>query len=280
MNNIKQALKPDKNSKNKRTPPTAEQVQELEELGINLVAIDTNQEFIEKLKKLQQIGVDVSKIQYKDTIRKLAQRSGINITEEQAEELGLKLDDNIGSKLSRIKKALKPDKNGKKKITPPTAEQVQELEELGINLDVEDRTTNQEFIEKLKKLQQVGVDVSDIKRKDTIQKLAQKSGINITEEQAEELGLKLDDNIGQKLYTIKEALKPDKNSKNKRTPLTPEQAQELEAMGLNLEIKKRKAKEVAEATISAIKDVELADKVYGELQSLVEKTKEEGSVEK
>ena len=51
-------------------------------------------------------------------------------------------------------------------------------------------------------------------------------------------------------------------------------------MGLNLEIKKRKAKEVAEATISAIKDVELADKVYGELQSLVEKTKEAGSVEK
>ena len=47
-------------------------------------------------------------------------------------------------------------------------------------------------------------------------------------------------------------------------------------MGLNLEIKKRKAKEVAEATISAIKDVELADKVYGELQSLVEKTKEAG----
>ena len=51
-------------------------------------------------------------------------------------------------------------------------------------------------------------------------------------------------------------------------------------MGLNLETKKRKAKEVAEATISAIKDVELADKAYGELQSLVEKTKEEGSVEK
>ena len=47
-------------------------------------------------------------------------------------------------------------------------------------------------------------------------------------------------------------------------------------MGLNLEIKKRKAKEVAEATISAIKDIELADKAYGELQSLVEKTKEAG----
>ena len=151
---------------------------------------------------------------------------------------------------------------------------MQELEELGINLDAID--TNQEFIEKLKKLQQIGVDVSKIQRKDTIQKLAQRSGITITEEQAEGLGLKLDDNIGNKLSRIKQALKPDRNGKKKKTPPTPEQVQELEAMGLNLETKKRKAKEVAEATISAIKDVELADKAYGELQSLVEKTKEAG----
>ena len=79
-----------------------------------------------------------------------------------------------------------------------------------------------------------------------------------------------------KLSNIKRALKPNENAKKKKTPPTPEQAQELEAMGLNLETKKRKAKEVAEATISAIKDVELADKAYGELQSLVEKTKEAG----
>ena len=286
LKNIKQALKPNENAKNKRIPPTAVQVQELEELGINLDVkdrtIDKNQEFIEKLKKLQQIGVDVSKIQKKDTIQKLAQRSGITITEEQAEELGIKLDDNIGIKLKNIKQALKPNENAKNKRIPPTAVQVQELEELGINLDVKDRTIdkNQEFIEKLKKLQQIGVDVSKIQKKDTIQKLAQRSGITITEEQAEELGIKLDDNIGIKLKNIKQALKPNENAKNKRIPPTPEQVQELEAMGLNLETKKRKAKEVAEATISAIKDVELADKAYGELQSLAEKTKEGGSVEK
>ena len=50
MDTIKQALKPDRNGKKKRIPPTAEQVQELEELGINLdekdITIDTNQEFI------------------------------------------------------------------------------------------------------------------------------------------------------------------------------------------------------------------------------------------
>ena len=178
-------------------------MQELEELGINLDAIDTNQEFIEKLKKLQQVGVDVSKIQKKDTIQTLAQKSGITITEEQAEELGIKLDDNIGTKLSNIKRAI----NGKGKYSPPTITQVQELEELGINLDVKDSKidTNQEFIEKLKKLQQIGVDVSDIKSRDTIQKLAQRSGITITEEQAEELGLKLDDKVGSKLNNIKQA---------------------------------------------------------------------------
>ena len=274
LNNIKQAI----NGKGESKPPTITQVQELEELGINLVVkdrtIDTIQEFIKKLKKLQQIGVDVSDIKSRDTIQKLAQRSGITITEEQAEELGLKLDDNIGQKLDTIKKALKPDKNSKNKRTPPTAEQVQELEELGINLDAIDK--NQEFIEKLKKLQQIGVDVSKIQQKDTIQKLAQRSEIDITEEQAEELGLKLDDKVGSKLDVIKRA----KEGKGTSKPPTTTQVKELEAMGLNLEIKKRKAKEVAEATISAIKDVELADKVYGELQSLVEKTKEEGSVEK
>ena len=103
--------------------------------------------------------------------------------------------------MSNIKRAI----NGKGKYSPPTITQVQELEELGINLDVGDRTTNQECIEKLKKLQQVGVDVSKIQKKDTIQTLAQKSGITITEEQAEELGLKLDDKVGSKLSDIKRA---------------------------------------------------------------------------
>ena len=219
--NLWQAELPDRIQKNKQAGDR-EQKRNSDELPFEVTGIlkdfvelekevnekeNTIQKFIEKLRKLQQIGVDVSDIKQKDTIQKLAQRSGITITEEQAEELGIKLDDNIGQKLDTIKQALKPDRNGKKKIIPPTAEQVQELEELGINLDVKDRKidTNQEFIEKLKKLQQIGVDVSDIKSRDTIQKLAQRSGITITEEQAEELGLKLDDKVGSKLNNIKQA---------------------------------------------------------------------------
>ncbi len=289
--NLWQAELPDRIQKNKQAGDR-EQKRNSDELPFEVTGIlkdfvelekevnkkeNTIQKFIDTLKKLQQIGVDVSKVQQRDTIQKLAQRSGITITEEQAEELGLKLDDNIGRKLDNIKQALKPNENAKKRGIPPTTTQVQELERLGINLDVKDSKidTNQEFIEKIKKLQQIGVDVSDIKKKDTIRKLAQRSGINITEEQAEELGIKLDDNIGQKLYTIKQALKPDKNSKNKRTPPTAEQVQKLEELGINLNVKEKDANQEFIEKLKKLQQigVDVSDIMYEDtIQTLVQRS--------
>ena len=117
--NLWQAELPDRIQKNKQAGD-GEQKRNSDELPFEVTGIlkdfvelekevnekeNTIQKFIDTLKKLQQIGVNVSDIKSRDTIQKMAKRSGINITEEQAEELGIKLDDNIGRKLANIKQA-------------------------------------------------------------------------------------------------------------------------------------------------------------------------------
>ena len=52
-----------------------------------------------------------------------------------------------------------------------TEEQISKLRSLGIILEKRDRDVTQEFIEELKRLQKIGVDVSNISTKDTIKTL-------------------------------------------------------------------------------------------------------------
>ena len=149
------------------------------------------QRFIEKLKILKEQGIDVTKITQKDTIQTLAQKSGVVITEKKAEELGIELSDRIGTTKTYIASASRGKGCGKK----PSEEQVQKLQNLGISLEVRDVT--QEFIEKLKILKEQKIDVTKITKTDTIQTLAEKSGVIITKEQAKELGIKLKYRIGE-----------------------------------------------------------------------------------
>ena len=65
----------------------------------------STQRFIEKLKILKELKVDVTKIIQKDTIQTLAEKSGVVITEEKAEELGIKLSDKIGITKTYIARA-------------------------------------------------------------------------------------------------------------------------------------------------------------------------------
>ena len=265
LDHLKQAYKGNGTSR----PPTQGQVRELEKIGVSLnnEKKDAIEEYIEKLKKLKQLGIEVSDIRQRDTIQTLAQRSRIFITEEQATELEVDLNDKIGSKLNNLRNACK----GIGTVKAPNPEQVQKLKNIGIRLNNEKKDTTQEYIENLKKLKQLGIKVFDIKKKDTIQTLAQRNGISITEEQATELELDLNDRIGRKLDHLKQAHKGNDTSRS----LTLEQVRELEAIGVSLKVRKRRSKkEMAEATISAVKDVELADKAYEELHALVEKTKE------
>ena len=152
------------------------------------------QRFIEKLKILKEQGIDVTKITQKDTIETLAKKSGVVISEEQAEKLGIELIDRIGNAKMNITNTYR----GNGSYEMPTKEQVQKLLELGVSLELlEKRNIVQEFIEKLEILKEQGIDVAKIIQKDTIETLAEKSGVVLTEEKAEELGIELSDKIGK-----------------------------------------------------------------------------------
>ena len=238
--------------------PSEEQVQKLQNLGISLEVRDITQELIEKLKILKELKVDVTKIAVKDTIQTLAEKSGVIITVEQAEEIGIKLSDKIG----QTKKGIADAWRGNGTCKKPTQEQVQELQKLGISLEVRDVT--QEFIEKLKILKEQKIDVTKITVTDTIQTLAKKSGVVLTEKKSEELGIKLSDRIGQTRVSISRAYRGDRSRKRP----TQEQVQILSELGISLE--KRTGKEIARASIDSIKNMEVSDKVDGELKGLVE----------
>ena len=240
--------------------PSEEQVQELHNLGISLEIRDTTQEFIEKLEILKELKVDVTKIALKDTIQTLAEKSGVILTEKQAEELGIELNDKIG----QTKKGIADASRGNGGYKKPTQEQEQELRKLGISLEVRDAT--QEFIEKLEILTKLGVNVAKINSSDTIKTLAKKSGIVLTEEQAKKLGIILNDKIG----VVKNRIACAHRGNGRYKKPTQEQVQELQKLGISLEKRKRTGKEIARASIDSIKNMEVSDKVDGELEGLVE----------
>ncbi len=222
--NISQAYRGKGNCK----PPTQEQVEKLKILGISLEEKDTVQEFIDTVNKLQEIGVDTTKLINTDTIKSLAEKSGI--TEKKLIEVGLNPRNNIGTSKNTIIKSYR----GKIKCKPPTQEQVEELKKLGILL--EEKDTVQEFIEKIKKLQGIGVDTTRLKTTDTIKSLAEKSGI--TEKQLIEVDLNPKDNIGGSKCSIAKSHRGTGQSK----PPTQKQVEELKILGISLESKVKKSK--------------------------------------
>ncbi|MEI3401963.1 MAG: hypothetical protein V8R51_06520 [Clostridia bacterium] len=167
--------------------PTQEQVQRLSELGISLDVLERGtiiRKFMKELDILIEQKIDIAKMTETDTIQTLAEKSGVVITKEKADELGIRLNYKIGGAKKYIAKLYR--KGGMK----TEQEQEQRLLELGVSLELpEKKSITQEFIEKLKILEKQGIEVSNIQIKDTIQTLAQKSGVVITEEKAKELGI-------------------------------------------------------------------------------------------
>ena len=209
---------------------------ELEKEVGELPKRNTIDEFIEKLEKLQEIGVDVSKIISGDTILRLTKK-----TLEEPEEIliqrikgiGLNPDDKIASKKSDIKVNYNKSQKGEKvKGIVATEAQVKRLKEMG----VWEKNTIDEFIEKLEKLQEIGVDVSKIISGDTILRLTKK-----TLEEPEEIliqrikgiGLNPDDKIASKKSDIKVNYnKSQKGEKANRIAPTEEQVKRLKEMGV------------------------------------------------
>ena len=260
-----------------RTPPTDEQVERLRELGISLEKRDIVKEFIDKLKILEGIGVDVTKIAERDNIKKLAKKSGID--EKEIKKAGLNPGDNIGNskeKISRLYRKAKEE--GKITKGTPTDEQVETLRKLGISLEKRDivkRDIVKEFIDKLEILKRIGVDVTKIADSDKIKDLAKKSGID--EKEIEKAGLNPGDNIGISKHTISKSYRAVKEGKEPgRTPPTDEQVERLRELGISLEKKGKSSKALAEATISAIKDPDMLDEEQQALDEIVSQTKEKG----
>ena len=259
--------------KNTCKPPTEEELNELRKLGINLDRQDkdTIQEFIDKLKQLKVIGVDTSKITQGDTIERLAKKSGIS--QNEIEKIGLEPTDNIGEK----KKSIIAGYRGYSSYKLPTEEQVNELRKLGINLDRQDKDTIQEFINELKLLKSIGMDILNMTQEETIETLAKKSGID--KKKIEKLGLNLTNKPGKKLNRIacsyRKECKNIPRKKGEHIPPTKEQVEELKKLGISLEYKSRTGKEIAQASISSLTDIEMSDREDSALKDLVKKRKKE-----
>lgn len=247
--------------------PTEEQKSKLEAMRISLelqMKDNATEGFIKKIEKLQSIGVDVSKITTMDSIESLARKSGVE--KKVIEEIGLNPDEKIGKSKSRMIESMKSNRN---RMIPPTEEQLLRLEELGIKIDFEKKSATQIFIENLECLKDIGVDTSKITAKDTIETLAIKSNISI--EKIEKIGLNPKEKIGYKKTDIIKAYRGKGRKK-----LTEEQISRLLKLGISLEAKSRTSKEIAEASISSLTDIEMSDREDSALKELIEKTKEGG----
>ena len=247
--------------------PTEEQVKKLLEFGVSLEKNENiAQKLIEDLEKLQEIGVDVSKLTSTDTIKTLAEKS--EISEDEIKKLKLNPQKSIGGTKTTVGRLYRGDQG--RKGDPPTEEQVKRLLELGINLEKVERNSTQELIEDLEKLQEIGVDVSKLTSKDTVKTLSEKSGIS--EDKLIKANLNPNKKIGSKKTTIAGVF----NGRLKGNIPTEEQVKKLLEMGISLESKSRTSKEIAEASISSLTDIEMSDREDVALKELVEKTKEGG----
>ena len=175
------------------------------------------------MEKLQSIEIDVSKIQVTDTIldliKKTKPKENDGVLIKKIEEIGLDPNENIGGRLCRIKMGYKKrQKEGNSRWTPLTEEQLNKIQGMGIKIEGEKSNIVDEFIEKIEKLQEIGVDVSKIVRSDTILKLVGKT-LEEPEEvlikKIKEIGLETDDNIGLKLSGIKVAYNKSQRGEKK-----------------------------------------------------------------
>ena len=253
---------------------------ELEKEVEGLAKRNTIDEFIEKLEKLQEIGVDVSKIVRGDTILRLTQK-----TLEEPEEIliqrikgiGLNPDDKIGSKKNNIKVDYNKSQKGKKaKGIVATEAQVKRLKEMG----VWEKNTIDKFIEMLEKLQEIGVDVSKLSTKDTILNLAKK-----TLEEPEEIliqrikgiGLNPDDKIGNKKDNIKFYYNKSQKGKDvvDRTIATEAQVEKIRNFGIKIG-EEITGQSIGQASYTAT--VQECDEAQANLDRLIqeEQTKEGG----
>ena len=105
---------------------------------------------------------------------------------------------------------------------------------------------------------------------DTIESLAKKS--DISADILDKNGIDKGNKIGNKLTRIRQA----NGGKGSYKPPTEEQVEEIvKELGISLEPQKRTSKEIAKASISSIKDMDMLNTEEQALKTLMEKEKKQ-----
>lgn len=234
-------------------------------------------ETIEILEKLQLSGINVNRIQKTKRINgnsigillKDIKQEGINIDEVIEKNV---FDKNfpIGDKMSRVMLAY----NGKIQ-SPITDDEKKRLEDLGMVEEKQNVISEALNIAKILKINGINLEkiklstITGNKKHYTTLKELNQYGIDI-EKIIREEGLDEEYSIGLAISKIRGAY----NGKNKYT-ITNTEKREAEELGL-IKKNKRTGKEIAEASISSLTNIEMADKEDKALREVVEKTKEGG----
>ena len=234
-------------------------------------------ETIEILEKLQLSGINVNRIQKTKRINgnsigillKDIKQEGINI-DEVIEKNAFDKNFPIGDKMSRVMLAY----NGKIQ-SPITDDEKKRLEDLGMVEEKQNVISEALNIAKILKINGINLEkiklstITGNKKHYTTLKELNQYGIDI-EKIIREEGLDEEYSIGLAISKIRGAY----NGKNKYT-ITNTEKREAEELGL-IKKNKRTGKEIAEASISSLTNIEMADKEDKALREVVEKTKEGG----
>lgn len=217
------------------------------------------EEFINKLELLKKLGVNINKLTERDTIETLAKKSEVD--KEKLEKVGLNPKNRIGVSRATIVHAYRGNGHARK----PTEKQIEKLLKLGIRLEKQERNVAEEFISKLEKLQKLKIDIKKLTLSDTIETLAKKSEINI--EKIKKIGLNPKEKIGKVKDNLSQAWQGTGTYKKP----TEKDVKRLLELGVSLEKKKTNGKEIAKASIVAIKHMDMVDNENKVLAQIVQK---------
>ena len=258
-----------------RTKKIKARIDELEVLMHKNSAVENVLEQLEKIVKYSS-DINTSDIKGIDTIKTLLERQNIEIDETRLQEVGLKLDYQIGSRLSSIKQSYREGSSDAR----ATEEEVEVFKEkYGIILAR--RTMTQKFIEELEKLQKYGVDTSKMTESATIQLLIEKTKGDVDLERIKE-SFDLSEKIGQTYGNVKYAY----GGKTKGIRPTEEEARIiLEKFGISIEKKDyfKEAETILQLLQSCGVDTSLlkpADKVESIIKRSKKKTRRDVDIEK
>lgn len=260
---------------------TEEEKKEAKKQGLILEKSKTAvEETLEMVKLLKKYGIDVNSLQLSKTHK--GNTRFILLKEVQVEGIDIKkiiqennLDENfeLGKRIIGTRNAYRG--TGTNLITE---QQKQEIDELGLFKE-EKQSMAKEVIAVLKILKENGIDLNKLKYsfikngksnflvlKDIVQ-----AEIDI-DKIIEENGLDGEYPLGRKVQRLKQVYNGTSTGN-----ITEDDKREIDKLGLQIKKgPKRTGKEIVEATISAIKDVDLLEQEERALQQLVEKNKEGG----